>query len=183
MPDLAMAFRSTSSASRLRKAGFTSAVSKPASGGLAVGIAAPLCCKRRNRRLDLLGHLGQRRSAVVGGKLDAVVLRRIVRGGKVDRAGGLQLAHGIGDGRRRRGLGNHDRRDARTGQHARRLVHKALAQKARIAAHQHAMRLRLRLHIGGNPRHRQPDIGHGKLVGHNRPPTRSAKPDPCRHRS
>ena len=38
----------------------------------------------RNRRLNLLGHLGQRRRAVVRGKLDAVVLRRIMRGRKVD---------------------------------------------------------------------------------------------------
>jgi len=43
------------------------------------------------------------------------------------------------------------------------------------------MRLLLRLDEGGNPRHRQPDIGYGKLVGHNRPPSRSAKPYPFAH--
>src|ERR1035437_10228735 len=42
MPDFAIAFRSTSSASRLRNAGFTSAVSKPLAGGFAWGIGAPL---------------------------------------------------------------------------------------------------------------------------------------------
>ena len=41
MPDFAIAFRSTSSASRLRKAGFTSAVSKPPAGGLAQAILPP----------------------------------------------------------------------------------------------------------------------------------------------
>src|ERR1017187_7689642 len=40
MPDLAMAFKSTSSASRLRNSGFTSVVSKPAAGGSDFGIAA-----------------------------------------------------------------------------------------------------------------------------------------------
>ncbi len=38
------------------------------------------------------------------------------------------------------------------------------------------------LHICGNSRHRQPDIGHGKLVGNNGPPSRGAKFDRCRHR-
>src|ERR1035437_10076263 len=42
MPDFAIAFRSTSSTSRLRNAGFTSAVSKPFAGGFAWGIDAPL---------------------------------------------------------------------------------------------------------------------------------------------
>ena len=44
---------------------------------------------RRNRGLDLLGHFGQSGRTIMGGELDAVVLRRIVRGGEVDRAGGL----------------------------------------------------------------------------------------------
>ena len=126
--------------------------------------------QRQNCCLNLLGHDRQRRATVGGRILDAVVLRRIVRGGKVDGPGGLHLAHRVGDGRRGRGLGNHNRSNASRGQTARRHVHKALAQKARIAPHQHAMRLRKRLHVGGNPGHRQLDIGHGKLVGYNRPP-------------
>ena len=35
----------------------------------------------------------------------------------------------------------------------------------------------LRLHVLGNARHGQPDVGHGKLVGHNGPPARGAKLD------
>ncbi len=104
-----------------------------------------------DRRFNLLGHFRQRRRAVGRGVLDAVVLRRIVRRGEVDRAGGLQRAHGVGNGRRGRGFGNHDRRDACAGEHARRFGHKALAQEARIAPHQHAVRRGQRLHVRGNP--------------------------------
>jgi hypothetical protein len=48
---------------------------------------------------------------------------------------------------------------------------KTLAEKARGAADQHAVRCRLGLYIGGNARHGQSDIGHGKLVGHHRAPS------------
>ena len=150
-----------------------------------------------DRGLNLARHFGQSRRAVGSGVLDAVVLRRIVRGREVDGSGGLERAHGVSDGGRGRGLGNHDGRDARRGEHARRLGDEALAEKPRIAPHQdpgspgsglcflgwqHAVRRREGLYIGGNSRHRQPNIGRRKLVGHNRPPSRGAKLDRCRHR-
>ena len=161
------------------------------------GNARPARAQSRNRRFNLLGCLRQSGRPVGSRILDAVILRRIVRSGKVDGPRGLQSAHGIGDGRCRRGFRNHNRRNPGPGQHPRRLGHKALPQKSRIAPHQYpgspgsglcflgwqqTVRLRLRLHIRGNPRHRQPDIGHRKPVSHNRPPPRSAKPDRCTHR-
>ena len=120
---------------------------------------------------DLFGDVRESGGAVVGGELDAVVLRRIVRGGEVDGAGGLECAHGIGDGWRRRGLGNHDGRNAGRGQNAGGFGDEGLAQEARVAANEYAVGQRLGLHVGGNSRHSQTDIGHGKFVGHNCAPS------------
>ena len=67
------------------------------------------------------------------------------------------------------------------GQHARRLVHEAFAEEARIAAHEHAVRLGLRLYVGGDAGHGEADIGYGEFVGNNRPPAGGAKFDCCAH--
>ncbi len=139
--------------------------------------------ERGDGRFDLFGHFGKRRGAVVGGELDAVVLGRIVRGGEVDGAGGLEGAHGIGDGRGGRGIGNHDGSDAGAGKDSGGDVDEGFAEEARIAADQDAVRLGLRLYVGGNAGDGEADVGHGKFVGHNGPPAGGAKFDHGTHRS
>ena len=70
---------------------------------------------------------------------------------------------------------------AGAGEHSRGFSDKALAEEARIAADQHAVRSGVGLHVGGNARHGEADIGHGELVGHNGPPTGGAEFDRCAH--
>ena len=111
----------------------------------------------------------------MGGELDAVVLGRIVRGGEVDGAGGFEGADGIGDGRGGRGVGNDDGRDAGAGENVGGFGDEALAEEARIAADEHAVRLGLGLDVGGNAGHGEPDVGHGEFIGNNGPPTGGAK--------
>jgi len=65
MPDLAMAFKLTSSASRLRKAAFTSTVSVAARRRILAWNIAALETIPAIAGLDLFGHLGQGRSAVM----------------------------------------------------------------------------------------------------------------------
>ncbi len=96
--------------------------------------------------------------------------------------GGLEGADGVGDGRSGRGVGDHDGRDAGRGEHARGLGGEALAEEAGIASHEHAMGSGEGLDILGNACNRQADVGHGEFVGHNGPPSRSAKLDCCGHR-
>ena len=136
-----------------------------------------------DRRLDLLRCLRQSGCAVGSGVLDPVVLRRIVRRGKVDRSRGFQCADREGDGGGGRSFRNHDRRDPGTGQHTRRFGYKALAQEARVTAYQHPVRLGKRLHVLCNSGHRQPDIRYRKFIRHNGSPSRGAKLDRCAHSS
>ncbi len=128
-------------------------------------------------RLDLLRHLRQCGRAVRRGVLDPVVLRRIVRRGEVDRAAGLQLPHPISNGGRRRRLRNHHGLHTVRRQHPGRLRHKHLAQKARIAAHQHGLRTRLRGHILRDAGHRAPNVAQGEVFRDDRAPPRSPKFD------
>ena len=123
-----------------------------------------------NLCLNLLGNLGKRRSSIRRRKFDPVVLRRIMRCRKVDRPVRLQPAYCIGDRRRRRGRGDHDRRDTVRGQQLRRLGHKHLPQEARVAPYQNPVRPRLLGHIPCDASHRPPNIRQSKLVGDNRPP-------------
>ena len=99
----------------------------------------PRLAQRPNGGFNLLGGFGQRGRAVGRGELDAVVLRRIVRGGEIDGAGGLLLPHCVGDRRGGRRFRNDARRDAVGGEDAGSLGDEDLAQEAGIAADQHRL--------------------------------------------
>src|SRR5208282_4777504 len=87
------------------------------------------------------------------------------------------------NGRCRRRLRDHDRCHPRRGEHTGGLSNKAVAEKARVAAHQHTMRLRLSGDIGSDACNSEANVGHGELVGNDCPPTGSAKLNSFAHRS
>ena len=92
--------------------------------------------KRLHIRLNLVRHLRQRRRPIRSRVFDPVVLRRIMRSGKVDRPARLSLPHRVSNRRRRRRSRNNQRRHAVRRRHLRGLRHKHLTQKSRIASHQ-----------------------------------------------
>jgi hypothetical protein len=66
-----------------------------------------------------------------------------------------------------------------TPEHARCFGNKALAEEARIAADEHAMRCGEGFDVGSDSADGKPYIGHRKFVGHNRTPSRGTEFD-CR---
>ena len=149
--------------------------------GRAGGRDGIFVAERRNMRLQLPGGFRQRRGAVRSRELDAVVLRRIVRGGEVDGAAGLVMRNGVGDGGSRRGLGDHDRRDAVGLEHARSFQNKSLAQEAWIAPDQNGVGARLLSDELRDTGDSPADVRHGELVGDDRAPAGSSELDLGRH--
>ncbi len=189
-----MALRSTSSARRFRNAGFTSAVSNPPAGGSAFGTAAPL----QRSIFSIAASICLVASGSAGAPSGVEYLMPLYSGGLCDAVkliapevfsvrtayamAGVGAASGITIGvtpapastraasatklsPRKRGS-----RPTKPGSPGSGLLPGCTP-----------VRLGQRLHIRGNSRRRQPDIGDGKLVRHNRPPSRSAKFDRCRH--
>ena len=146
-----------------------------------LGLQVRIIRQRRDHCLDLACRLRQRRRAIGGRELDAVIFRGIMRSGEVDRPAGLMGYHCIGDCWRRRGFGNHYRRHSMRSEHRRSLGDKRLSQKSRIAAHQHRVRARLARDKLRNTGHRAADVVKGEFLGNNRAPSRRSELNPSGH--
>ena len=122
----------------------------------------------------MLRHCGR---AVWGRKLDALVLRRIVRSRKIDRAIGFGFDHCVGYSGCWCGLCDHQRRDTITGQDIGGNRAESFAEEARIAADDYPSSIRfLRRHVARDAVYRPMNIGGGKFFGHHGSPSGSAKP-------
>ena len=139
------------------------------------------CCARGfevgDGGFDLFGDFREGGGAVVGGELDAVVLGGIVGGGEVDGAGGFELADGVGDGGRGRGVGNDDWGDAGCGENTGGFGNEGLAKEAGIAADEDTVGLGLGFDVGSDAGDGEADVGYGEFVGNDCAPAGGAEFD------
>src|SRR5438067_8665785 len=104
---------------------------------LSLPIGILLSIASRNLCFDSFRHFRQRRRPVRRGELDAVVFWRIVRGSKVNSTVSLFANYSVRDRRRWSGLWNQQGCNPMSNQNPACHRAKGLAQKTRIAAHNH----------------------------------------------